>query len=285
MKSRESLIEDYGSYMTLKNYSEQTISSYLRTVRMFYDYRKESKMRGRISQEHAKQYLLMRIKSGCSWSTINCDYSSLRKYFKQILNVNWSVRKIPRPQKERQLPEILSQKEVIRLIEHAPTYKHQIFLTFIYSTGLRLSEALNITVNDIDGDRLQIRVNKGKGAKDRVVQIPQCLLLLLRSYYRRLKPKKFLFNGLKEGSQYSARAAQWSIIRARKLAGIEKTASIHTLRNCYATHHIENGTDLVFLQEQLGHKHLKTTARYVKLCMERYRRIDHPIVHMDIRYR
>ena len=184
MKSRESLIEDYGSYMTLKNYSEQTISSYLRTVRMFYDYRKESKMRGRISQEHAKQYLLMRIKSGCSWSTINCDYSSLRKYFKQILNVNWSVRKIPRPQKERQLPEILSQKEVVRLIEHAPTYKHQIFLTFIYSTGLRLSEALNITVNDIDGERLQIRVNKGKGAKDRVVQIPPTLLYRETNHHR-----------------------------------------------------------------------------------------------------
>jgi hypothetical protein len=152
---------------------------------------------------------------------------------------------------------------VVKLIECAPTFKHQVFLTFIYGTGLRLSEALNITFQDIDGDRLQIKVNKGKGAKDRVVQIPECLLQLLRSYYRRLKPVHYLFNGLKEGSRYSNRAVQWSIIRARELAGIKKTASIHTLRNCYATHHIENGTDLVFLQEQLGHKHLKTTARYV----------------------
>lgn len=251
---------------------------------MFYDYRSQLKLRGRISEEHARKYLLMRIDSGCSWSTINCDYSALRKYFQNVINARWSIKKIPRPQKERTLPEILSQKEVVKLIECAPTFKHQVFLTFIYGTGLRLSEALNITFQDIDGDRLQIKVNKGKGAKDRVVQIPECLLQLLRCYYRRLKPVHYLFNGLKEGSRYSNRAAQWSIIRARELAGIKKTASIHTLRNCYATHHIENGTDLVFLQEQLGHKHLKTTARYVKLCMERYRRIDHPIAHMEIKY-
>lgn len=275
---------------------------------MFYDYRSQLKLRGRISEEHARKYLLMRIDSGCSWSTINsrppaargsfrfkvhrtlpgldriAQESALRKYFQNVINARWSIKKIPRPQKERTLPEILSQKEVVKLIECAPTFKHQVFLTFIYGTGLRLSEALNITFQDIDGDRLQIKVNKGKGAKDRVVQIPECLLQLLRCYYRRLKPVHYLFNGLKEGSRYSNRAAQWSIIRARELAGIKKTASIHTLRNCYATHHIENGTDLVFLQEQLGHKHLKTTARYVKLCMERYRRIDHPIAHMEIKY-
>ena len=285
MSTLDKQIESYHSYMKLKNYSNQTIASYLRTVRMFYDFRGDRKMRGRINEEHAKQYLLMRIESGCSWSTINCDYSALRKYFQNIINARWSIKKIPRPQKERTLPEILSQEEVVKLIEHAPTYKHQVFLTFIYGTGLRLSEALNITFEDIDGNRLQIKINKGKGAKDRVVQIPECLLNLLRTYYRRLKPKDYLFNGLKKGSKYSHRAAQWSIIRARELAGIKKTASIHTLRNCYATHHIENGTDLVFLQEQLGHKHLKTTARYVRLCMERYRRIDHPIAHMEIKYR
>lgn len=285
MSAIENKIEANRSYMVLKNYSKQTVSSYLRTLRMFYDFRSDRKMRGRINEDHAKQYLLMRIESGCSWSTINCDYSALRKYFQNIINTRWSIKKIPRPQKERRLPEILSQEEIVKLIEHAPTFKHQVFLTFIYSTGLRLSEALNITFEDIDGNRLQIKINRGKGAKDRVVQIPECLLHLLRVYYRRLKPKHYLFNGLKKGSKYSQRAAQWSIIRARELAGIKKTASIHTLRNCYATHHIENGTDLVFLQEQLGHKHLKTTARYVRLCMERYRRVDHPIAHMEIKYR
>ena len=104
----------------------------------------------------------------------------------------WSIKKIPRPQKERTLPEILSQEEVVKLIEHAPTYKHQVFLTFIYGTGLRLSEALNITFEDIDGNRLQIKINKGKGAKDRVVQIPECLLNLLRTYSKTKAKRLFI---------------------------------------------------------------------------------------------
>jgi site-specific recombinase XerD len=212
MNTVQKQLDDYHAYLRLKNYSKQTVTSYLRTIRLFYEFRSGSKMRGRISEEQAKQYLLMRIDSGCSWSTINCDYSALRKYFQNIINVRWSIKKIPRPQKERILPEILSKKEVVKLIEYAPTFKHQVFLTFVYGTGLRLSEALNITFPDINGDRLQIRVNKGKGAKDRVVQIPECLLQLLRMYYRRLKPVHYLFNGLKEGSRYSNRPAQWSII-------------------------------------------------------------------------
>lgn len=285
MSSMDKHLEDYQSYMVLKNYSKQTIASCLRTVRMFFEYLGVNKIRGRSSEEQARKYLLMRIDCGYSWSTINCDYSALRKYFTHIINARWNIDKIPRPRKEHILPEILSQQEVIKLIEHAATFKHQVFLTFIYGTGLRLSEAIHITFNDIDGDRLQIRVNRGKGAKDRLVQIPECLLHLLRTYYRRIKPENYLFNGLKKGSRYSPRAAQWSIIRAKELAGIKKKASLHTLRNCYATHHIENGTDLVFLQEQMGHKNLKTTARYVKLCLERYRRIDHPIAHMTINYR
>ena len=183
------------------------------------------------------------------------------------------------------LPAILSQQDVVRLIEHAPLYKHQVFLTFVYGTGLRLGEAVGIEIDDIDSARLQIRVNKGKGNKDRMVQVPGCLIEVLRDYYRHYKPKKYLFNGVNKGSQLSRRSAQWSITRARKLAGITKTATVHTLRHCYATHHIENGTDLVFLQQQLGHKNLKTTAKYVRLCMERYRRINHPLVSLPIKYR
>ena len=285
MESYESELKRYETYLLLKNFSSQTREMYLRTTRSFHEFRKRHGMKSPLTQEQAGEYLLSRINSKKAWATINCDYSALRKYYREVLELRWSMKKIPRPKKERYLPSILSQEDVVRLIEHAPIYKHQVFLTLVYGTGLRLSEALNIKFEDIDSDRLQIRVNKGKGGKDRVVQVPLCLIELLRKYYRHYKPKKYLFNGLKKGSRYSRRAAQWGIIRARTLSGITKTASIHTLRHCYATHHIENGTDLVFLQEQLGHKHLKTTAKYVRLCMERYRRINHPLVSMEIKYR
>lgn len=285
MKQIEDHLREYEDYLMLRNFSGQTRSMYLRTLHHFLNYRVSKSVKGPLREEDAKAYLLYRIRKSKSWSTINCDYSALRKYYREVLNTAWSIKKIPRPRRDHSLPEILSQEDVQRLIEHGRIYKHQVFLTFIYGTGLRLSEALNIKFTDIDGARLQVRVRHGKGGKDRYVQIPSCLLDLLRTYYRRVKPEEYLFNGLKSGRKYSTCAGQWSIKQAKRQAGIKKRATIHTLRHCYATHHIENGTDLVFLQEQLGHKYLKTTAKYVRLCMERYRQINHPLVQMEIKYR
>ena len=141
-----------------------------------YNFRRSQGIRGRYGQEQAKSYLLKRIKNGKSWSTINGDYSALRKYFREVANLTWSLKKVPRPRKEERLPEILSKQDVSKIIEHAVNYKHQVFLTFVYATGLRLSEALNVKITDIDGSRKQIRVSKGKGSKDRYITIPESLL-------------------------------------------------------------------------------------------------------------
>ena len=128
-------------------------------------------------------------------------------------------------------------------------------MVLLYSTGLRLSESLGLKLTDIDGERLQIRVVKGKGAKDRYVEMPACLLGLLREYYRAYRPKHLLFNGKRVGQPWAQRSAQWAIKNARSAAGIERAVSPHVFRHCYATHHLENGTNLVYLKEQLGHKH------------------------------
>ena len=285
MSSIDQRLEKFDDYLLLKNFSYQTRTSYLRTLREFDKFRRENGIRGRYGQLQAKSYLVDRIKAGKSWSTINGDYSALRKYFREVADLSWSLKKVPRPRKEDRLPEILSKEDVQKIIEHALNYKHQVFLTFVYTTGLRLSEALNVKIDDIDGNRKQIRVSKGKGSKDRYITVPESLLLILRNYWRRYHPQEYLFNGKRSGSRFSNRAAQWSMIRAKERAKMTKPGSIHTLRHCYATHHIEAGTDLVYLQEQLGHKHLRTTARYVHLCMEeRVRQINHPISNMEIRY-
>ena len=197
----------------------------------------------------------------------------------------WSLKKLPRPKKDKKLPTILSKEDVARLISAAPTLKYQVFLTFLYATGARLSEAYNLKFEGIDSDRMQITIRQGKGGKDRVVQMNIRLLGLLREYYKAYKPEVYLFNGRRKGDRYSSSAGQWSIRRAKVLAGIEKKFSLHTLRNCYATHHLELGTDLVYLQEQLGHKNIKTTAKYIRLCMERYRKINHPLDVIQIKYR
>lgn len=233
----------------------------------------------------AREYLYQRLNKGLSWSAINCDYSSLRKWFKNVADVEWSFKKLPRPRKEKLLPNIFSKEEVVKIIESANIYKQQIFLSFLYATGMRLSEAIQVMFEDIDADRLQIKVRKGKGGKDRMVQIPACLISILREYYKSVKPKTFLFNGVKKGESYSPRAAQHALKIAKSNCGISKKGSIHSFRHCYATHHLEAGTDLVFLQEQLGHKNLKTTAKYIHLCVNRYRNIIHPIEQVVIHYR
>ena len=284
MREEISQIKAYEDYLVLRNFSVCTQKMYLRTIRRFYNWRQEQCVKGDLKQSDAQQYLLLRVKTGSSWSTINCDYSALRKYFKFILEIEWSLKKMPRPRRENKLPEILSKEEVVRIIEHAPLYKHQVFLTFVYGTGCRLGEACRMRLEDIDSNRMQVRVRQGKGQKDRYVILAPRLLEILREYYKRVRPKVYLFNGRQRGVQFSKTAGQWCMRRAKSRSGIKKTASVHTLRHCYATHHIESGTDLVYLKEQLGHKHLKTTAVYVHLCMERYRTINHPLSEMEIQY-
>lgn len=278
-------IEGYRNYLMLANFKKSTVKMYCRTLEKFLEKTKADFARTEeLDQSHAQSYLLMRLEQGKAWSSINVDYSSLRKYYKERLDYNWSMRKLPRPRREKTLPAILSRQEVQRLIEYAPTYKHQVFLTFLYASGCRLSEATHVRLIDIDGERNQIHIHRGKGAKDRKILVPQKLILLLREYYQHYKPEVYLFNGRYKGKAYSSGAAQWSIRRARSLAGIKRKCNIHALRNCYATHHLELGTDLVFLQQQLGHKNLKTTAKYIRLCIERYQNVQHPLDRVEIKY-
>ena len=278
-------LKTYESYLLLGNFSPRTSRSYVTTVRYFLQFCEKEFPLNPLSQELAREYLMQRYQSGLSWSAINCDYSALRKYFKNIIDVEWSFKKIPRPRKDKVLPRILSQDEIIKIIESAVTYKQQIFFTFLYSTGMRLSEAIHIKIEDIDAKRLQIRINLGNGHKDRFVQVPECLIKILREYYQRMRPQIYLFNGIKKGNPYSSRAVQWAMKRSKSIGKITKKGSVHTFRHCYATHHLENGTDLVYIQEQLGHKNLKTTAKYIHLCVDRYRNIKHPIDQVQIRFR
>ena len=285
-------MDNYGDYlleyktcMILKNYSPRTIKTYYQIVDYFLRCCRDQHPDSELTQDIARDYILWRYSKGLDWQTINSDYSSIQKFFKNILLLPWSIQKIPRPRKEKKLPSILSKEDVTKIIEHAHTYKHQVMLTCIYVTGMRLSEAIHLKIEDIDGHRCQIRINKGKGNKDRFVIIPTCLILLLRDYYKREHPLSFMFPGIDKNKMFSSRSVQLAMHQAKKAAKITKKGSIHTLRNCYATHHLEGGTDLVFLQEQMGHKNLNTTIRYIGLCVERHRYIRHPIDSMQITYR
>ncbi len=275
----------FKDYLILKNYSIHTRRAYLSALKKFYLYRINNGLSGSpLTQDQVRDFILERYNMGKSWQTINGDYSGLRLFFREVMDLEWSFKKLPRPRIEKQLPRLISKQEVKLLIENASRYKHQVFITFLYATGLRLSEVLRLKINDINGYRKQIRVEKGKGAKDRYVDIPEVLLNILRQYYQIERPVLYLFNGYKKGIPLSQRTAQMVVKKAKIKAGITKKVSPHILRNCFATHHLENGTDLVFLQQMMGHKHLKTTLKYIRLCTEQNRRIYHPLADMEIKY-
>lgn len=280
------LLKAYEEHLILKNFSVSTRKMYLRTLKSYLRFHNSKFKDQPISQNIAREFVLHRHKQGRSWSTINCDYSSLSKFFREVIHAPWSFKLLPRPRQEKSIPSIISKQDVVRLINQLGNYKQQVFICFIYATGLRLSEALNIKFKDIDRDRLQIHVHRGKGAKDRIIQIPRCLLTILTDYYKYYKPENYLFNGIKKGSRYSNSAAQKIMIQINKNTKFTKRASIHTLRHAYATHHLESGTDLVYLKIQLGHNNLRTTERYLHLCVSRVRTINHPIAELisDLRW-
>jgi integrase/recombinase XerD len=285
MYESEALLTEFRTFMVLKNFSKSTIKTYTQIVDYFLRDCLIKYPDTMLNSEMVRDFLLMRFDKGLDWQTVNSDYSAIQKFFKNIVNLPWDLKKLPRPRKEKKLPSILSKEDVVKIIQAAPTFKQQVILTFIYVTGARLSEAIHVKIEDIDSNRMQVRINKGKGNKDRFIMIPQILIDLLRQYYLREKPVNYLFNPKVKGTTYAPRSIQLAMQQCKIKAKITKKGSIHTLRNCYATHHLEGGTDLVFLQEQMGHKNLRTTIRYIGLCVERHKFIQHPIDHLHILYR
>jgi integrase/recombinase XerD len=277
-------IDEFTEFMILKNFSRRTIKTYTQIVVHFVAWWLSLPKSVPMSDEVVRKYLLFRFEQGMDWQTVNSDYSAIQKWFKNVLFLEWRLTKLPRPKRENKLPSVLARQEVISIIQSAKTFKHQTMLTFIYATGLRLSETIAVKIEDIDGHRKLLRVNKGKGSKDRMVLLPDTLLRLLRAYYKAQRPEVYLFNSNVKGKPLSERAVQLAMFEAKKAAGVSKKGSIHTLRNCYATHHLEGGTDLLFLQAQMGHKNLRTTIRYIGLCVERQRFINHPVDQMSIQY-
>ena len=268
--------------MILRNYSRSTRKCYISAVRNFYKWCHSQQNNPGFSKKEAhRAYLIMRYQSGLAWQTVNGDYSAIRMLFTKVLDREWDTKILPRPRKEKTLPLVISQQEISKLINKAAIFKHQVFVILLYATGLRLSEALRLKFEDIDRKRLQLRVRRGKGNKDRYVLFPNTILPVLEKYYNYYRPHLYLFNGKTPGNRWSIRAAQHSIITARQNAEIPRAVSAHTLRHCYATHHLENGTDLVTLQRQLGHKNLRTTARYIHVCNKHFTRIHHPINQLE----
>lgn len=275
----EEQLATFQRWMILKNYSEKTQKCYLSALRMFWMFCEKQKSNPTFKKENAvEEYLIRRFKiEKKKWQTINGDYSAIRLFYVNILGRRWDEKKLPRPRKEKSLPKVVSRKNIQKLMEHAVIFKHQVFFALLYSSGLRLGESLRLRVEDIDAARMQIRVLDGKGKKDRFTLLSSEMLELLRLYFKKYRPSGgLIFNGKRRGEPWAEKSAQYAFVQARRAAGLPEYITAHTLRHSFASHSLENGTDLVTLQQLLGHKYLKTTVRYIHLDVAHFQRLENP---------
>ncbi len=178
------------------------------------------------------------------------------------------------------MPEVLSEEEVAAILNATVNLKHKALLMTIYSGGLRISEAVNMKIKDIDSKRMQIRIEQGKGKKDRYTLLGRETLRILRKYVREYRPKEWMFEG-SAGGQYSTRSIQNILKKAVTEVGIKKNVTVHTLRHSFATHLLEAGTDLRYIQSLLGHESIKTTEIYTHITTKGFDQIENPLDRLN----
>ena len=225
------------------------------------------------------RYLVNERKISTSYQ--NQSINAIKFYYERVLGGKRKIYLIERPRKEKYLPEVLSEEEVAAILKSITNIKHKALIMTIYSGGLRISELINLKVKDIDSDRMQIRISQSKGKKDRYTLLSKKTLLILRQYFKEYKPKEWLFEG-EGGGQYTDSSIYQIFKKALAAAGIKKKVSIHSLRHSFATHLLENGTDLRYIQSLLGHSSSKTTEIYTHITTKGFDQIKNPLDKLDI---
>jgi site-specific recombinase XerD len=230
-----------------------------------------------LDREHILSYLLWLIeKENASEQYVHSVVNALKFYFEKVLKRSREFYEFPRPRKPFKLPDILAKQEVISIINGIENLKHRVIIMTCYSAGLRVSEVVNLRVQDIDSNRMTIHIRGAKGKKDRMVVLSEVLLEVLRRYFRFYKPVDYLFEG-NVGGKYSARSVQKILQEAKKKVGVTKGGSVHSLRHSYATHLLESGTDIRYIQDLLGHNSIRTTMRYTHVSIKDISRITSPL--------
>jgi site-specific recombinase XerD len=254
---RQRLIDD----LTLRNYSPRTVEAYVAAVvKLTRHFRRAP---DQLAPEQVRHFQLQLVAQRVSFSQLNQVTAGLRFFYAITLGRPDVVHHIAYSKRPKKLPTILAPDEVTRLFDAASTDRDRTLLRTDYALGLRISELVALRLDDIDAARGLVIVRQGKGAKDRLVPLSLRLLEELRAYWRRYRPRPWLFAGARPGDHLSVGGVQRLVRRVVQRAGLGKAISLHTLRHSYATHLLEAGCDLLTIQRLLGHKDLKTTSRYL----------------------
>jgi len=268
--------ELYYNQLKLKAYSANTIRMYLAEFAHLLQIIKHYPVDD-LSHKRLKDYFLYCVKVlKMRESKMNGKINAIKFYYEKVKHQPKMFFDIPRPKKPAKLPKMLSKKEIKRLFKQVKNTKHLLILKLCYGMGLRVSEIVNLKIEDIDSQRMQVLIAGAKGKKDRYVNLPESVLDSLRTYYRVYKPNHWLFEG-QYGGAYSSRSVQAIFKKAMLNAGIKKKIGIHGLRHSYATHLLESGADLRFIQQLLGHFSIKTTQVYTHVSKSALNNIKSPL--------
>lgn len=269
------VLDDYQNTLIQKRYSESTYATYTSYFTAFakhFSYNIQN-----LHVNEVNQYLVDLLKTRpISSSQQNQHVNAIKFYYEKVLGREKQYYYVMRPKKEQTLPKVLSKQEITKILNTLQNKKHRMIISILYSAGLRKAELLNLKLEDIQSDRGLLRIEGGKGKKDRFTILSKPLLEQLREYYIQYKPKKYLFEG-QSGGKYSAESVSNLLHKATRDAGINRRVTPHMLRHSFATHLLEQGTDLRYIQELLGHSSSKTTEIYTHVSNRNLQNITNPI--------
>lgn len=272
----------FKEYLQAQRYSESTIKSYTEALKIFL-----IQVWPRQVHEITDNDALLFFKTYCydkklsiSWQRLIIN--AIKLFYKTIEHKKIQVENLGRPHKDKLLPNVLSKEEVTRIIKSTGNQKHRAMLSLIYSCGLRRGELLKLLPSHIDSQRKVIIIKAAKGRKDRMVPVPISMLEMLREYFKVYRPKRYLFEGHHPGEPYSDRSLNLVFKKSCRMAKIKKNATLHWLRHSFATHHLEKGTDLRYIQELLGHNSSRTTEIYTHVSAKKLQEIRSPFEDLEL---
>lgn len=273
---RRRMIED----MRVRNLSATTQRSYIHAVKKFSEHFGCSP--DRLGYEEVRAYQVHLADCGVAWASMNQIVCALRFFYGITLGRKDLPERIVYARRPQILPVVLSPEEVARFLEAVPNLKHRTALTTAYAAGLRVSEVVAIRVEDIDSKRMVIRIAHGKGDRERLAKLSDRLLVILRAYWKQLRPRPWLFPGRWPDRHLHPATLYAACRSACAAAGLTKQVRVHSLRHSFATHHLEQGTDIRIVQALLGHRDLSTTARYTRVSATTIQAAESPLDRLDL---
>lgn len=272
-------LEKFVTTLQLKAYSPNTLKTYGNEFTQLLYTLNDNDVNTLNAEKLRSYFLYCTTILKLSENTLHSRINAIKFYFEQVMHREQFFFEIPRPKKPSILPKVINAKDIQKLFEVTLNLKHNTMLKLCYGMGLRVSEIINLKIKDIDSKNWQVFIARAKGKKDRYANLPESILEQLRCYYKTYRPKTYLFEG-QVGEQYSTRSLQSVFKAGLKKAKINKDVGIHGLRHSFATHLLESGTDIRFIQELLGHNDINTTLRYTHVSAKSLKNVKSPLDNM-----